>query len=313
MTDVYNRISKGGVSVEEITEAMQEATEAGGQFYQGMEQASLTTEGLMSTLKDNFNSLVGEVFQPLSEMIKTDILPTEIGYIDQLTEAFRTNGIEGLTSASSEILSNILLTFAENLPFFIETAANMVVSLIEGLSNNKDSLILTIISITIAVLDALATILPKLPEFAIEFIVKLGLALVENLSTLIEKVMKIGDGIVQGIKDGIRAAWGGLVSWFNGIWDSLFGNRNVNVSANGQSYTINGSHRSGLNYVPFDGYIAELHKGERVLTADEARAQDSGKAGGVSIIQNIYSEAKTAADLMSEALYQQERAVLLGV
>lgn len=31
----------------------------------------------------------------------------------------------------------------------------------------------------------------------------------------------------------------------------------------------NGSHRNGLSYVPFDGYIAELHKGERVLTADE--------------------------------------------
>lgn len=31
-----------------------------------------------------------------------------------------------------------------------------------------------------------------------------------------------------------------------------------------------GSHASGLNYVPFDGYRAILHKGERVLTATEA-------------------------------------------
>lgn len=30
-----------------------------------------------------------------------------------------------------------------------------------------------------------------------------------------------------------------------------------------------GSHRTGLDYVPYDGYIAELHKGERVLTAEE--------------------------------------------
>lgn len=33
---------------------------------------------------------------------------------------------------------------------------------------------------------------------------------------------------------------------------------------------IDGSHRNGLDRVPFDGYIAELHKDERVLTADEA-------------------------------------------
>ena len=35
--------------------------------------------------------------------------------------------------------------------------------------------------------------------------------------------------------------------------------------------------------------------------------------GGVSVVQNIYSQAKTAADLMQEARYQQERAVLFGV
>lgn len=34
--------------------------------------------------------------------------------------------------------------------------------------------------------------------------------------------------------------------------------------------TINGSHAGGLGYVPFDGYIAELHRGEAVLTANQA-------------------------------------------
>jgi hypothetical protein len=34
---------------------------------------------------------------------------------------------------------------------------------------------------------------------------------------------------------------------------------------------VDGSHAGGLNFVPFDGYRAELHRGERVLTADQAR------------------------------------------
>lgn len=34
---------------------------------------------------------------------------------------------------------------------------------------------------------------------------------------------------------------------------------------------VHGSHADGLDYVPFDGYIARLHRGERVLTAEEAR------------------------------------------
>ncbi|MDW0361057.1 EF-hand domain-containing protein [Halomonas venusta] len=36
--------------------------------------------------------------------------------------------------------------------------------------------------------------------------------------------------------------------------------------------SINGSHRTGLEYVPFDGYLAELHRGEKVLTAEDADA-----------------------------------------
>lgn len=39
--------------------------------------------------------------------------------------------------------------------------------------------------------------------------------------------------------------------------------------------TINGSHRNGLDYVPYDGYVAELHAGERVLTAEQARQMQS--------------------------------------
>lgn len=39
---------------------------------------------------------------------------------------------------------------------------------------------------------------------------------------------------------------------------------------------INGSHADGLDYVPFDGYVAELHKGERVQTAEEAQDWRNG-------------------------------------
>lgn len=39
---------------------------------------------------------------------------------------------------------------------------------------------------------------------------------------------------------------------------------------------INGSHANGLDYVPYDGYIAELHKGERVLTEQENRDYNRG-------------------------------------
>lgn len=44
--------------------------------------------------------------------------------------------------------------------------------------------------------------------------------------------------------------------------------RGMILESNG---SVDGSHADGLSYVPFDGYKAELHKGEAVLTAQENR------------------------------------------
>ena len=82
----------------------------------------------------------------------------------------------------------------------------------------------------------------------------------------------IGSDIVDGIKSGISSAWDGLTSWFNGIWNSLFGNRKATVEVEEKHTTTraNGSHAGGLGFVPFNGYLAELHKGEMVVPANQA-------------------------------------------
>lgn len=45
------------------------------------------------------------------------------------------------------------------------------------------------------------------------------------------------------------------------------------------SNIVMGSHADGLNYVPFDGYIAELHKGEMVVPKKQAQALRDGDMG----------------------------------
>ena len=87
----------------------------------------------------------------------------------------------------------------------------------------------------------------------------------------------------------------------------------------------NGKHKTGLDYVPFDGYIAELHKGEAVLTATEAAAWRAGKASegattteptqqtstqsGITIVQNINAVPQTPVEFAAatEAYFEQAR------
>jgi tape measure domain-containing protein len=57
MLELKDRMSKGAISAEEVAEAFKIATSEGGLFYKGMETASLTLTGLISTLKDNIAAL----------------------------------------------------------------------------------------------------------------------------------------------------------------------------------------------------------------------------------------------------------------
>ena len=61
MSDLYKRISDGKVGFEELQAAVEAATSEGGQFYNGMLEASQTFSGRMSTLKDNVAALTGEL------------------------------------------------------------------------------------------------------------------------------------------------------------------------------------------------------------------------------------------------------------
>jgi tape measure domain-containing protein len=70
MADLKERMSDGAISAEEITNAFISATSEGGRFFGGMEKASQTLTGQISTLKDNVAILGREIVSQLLPVIK---------------------------------------------------------------------------------------------------------------------------------------------------------------------------------------------------------------------------------------------------
>lgn len=95
MESLYDRISKGTISVDEITASMERSTSAGGKYFQSMEKQSQTVSGQLSTLSDNVQQLLGSLTSGLSEVLGEDILPAVNDMLERLNDAFETGGFQG--------------------------------------------------------------------------------------------------------------------------------------------------------------------------------------------------------------------------
>ncbi len=73
------------------------------------------------------------------------------------------------------------------------------------------------------------------------------------------------------------------------------------------NYAVDGSHANGLDYVPFDGYVAELHRGERVQRANEnpynpgANTPGSGDTYNITIDPRNVKEFNDIVEIAREA------------
>lgn len=255
-------------------------------------------------------SLVPPIMAELPSLIET-VLPqlaqSAVNIVQTLVTGISANAAQLIDSAI-QIITVLGNGIYQMLPTVAQSALQIVLTLVSKLNENLPQMLDTAGQMLIAFVEGVSEHLPDIMLAAASIVETLLTYFIEHLPDIIEGAMQMGDAVIDGIIDGISAAWDGLVSWFNGLWDSLFGNRSVNVDVNSSGTT--GGRAGGLDFVPYNNYVANLHRGEMVLTADEADAYRRGKGSnnGFTLTQNIYAAKQTPVELAASTAAYFQRA-----
>lgn len=219
VSQLKEEMSKGAISAEMVSQAFQHATSEGGLFYQGMEKGAQTTAGKISTLKDNFNELLGSLTE--------NLLPILTQIIDKLTGL-----VNWFNNLSPGVKTAILVFLGLAMALGpIVTFIGTIITLVGYLTTAVGALNLTflaspifwIIAGIVAFIAILIVLYNKCEWFrnmvnqALNFIVNIVKNVVNRIKLYITLVKIIINGIVstvKTVKTKIKSFIDGIVGFF---------------------------------------------------------------------------------------------------
>lgn len=201
MEDVQKRMAAGSISAEELTQAVNHATDAGGKFAGGMEAASKTVAGLTSTLQDNVNAMLGKLMQPVSDAMLSTLLPTAIDAVDQLTMAFEDEGIDGFSRVAGSLIASLSAQLVSYAPQAIPAALAFIGALVTGLLLATPDLTGTAIELVGALLLGIADQLPGIITAAMSALLGIvgKITSPESITLLIQAAMQLMLALARGL------------------------------------------------------------------------------------------------------------------
>lgn len=269
------------------------------------------TQSLLPEIASAVLSLVGSICDVLLNGGAETILSTALDVIIVLLNGFLYALTDGQAIQKiSQLIVDICLMITDPtvLVPLLSAALDIITALCDGLIASAPTLIAAVPEIILNIVTTL------LSQDTITSLFNAGKSLVSFLFSgfsLVDEAVNAGKDIIKGIWEGIKSMGDWLWEQVSGFFTDIFSFKDKSDSSGEKGgwfkNLFNGSHANGLAYVPFDGYVAELHKGERVLTAKEAKAYNAGAGGGtnnISITINgaNYSDERSLAEAVANAL-----------
>lgn len=144
-----------------------------------------------------------------------------------------------------------------------------------------------------------------------------------KVSAIGSQLYNAGRNIFQSLWNGIKSIGGSILGWVSdfagkigsfvsGIIDGFKSIVSGANDAESAAKSVDGKHANGLDYVPYNGYVAELHEGERVLTKQQNREYNEGGTGKGGDTFNFYNTKPTPYEYARQ-MKKAKKELLFGI
>ena len=290
-------------------------------------ETALTTiltfaNGLVEALPEMVNSIVSIVLKIVDTITKpstlSQLLEASLAIIIALANGLL-KSLPNLLATAPKIVANLVASIIAAAPKLLTAAAKLIATIVKGIGNTMTS----IVSAGAKIVNNLWSGISNKLSFITSKGRTIGSKVLSGIRSGIGSVASIGQNLVEGLWNGVSNKIGWvtqkMASFGKQVISSLknfFGIHSPSTLMRDEigRYLAEGVAVGFMENDPMAEIETSLNNGIRKIDAPSLGVYGGGFGGNeVSIIQNIYSQAQTAADLMQEAIYQQEKAVYLGV
>lgn len=261
--------------------------------------------GIIQGLADNTPTLIDKVIALIPQIVSALTSPDSLGQI---------------INSAIEIVGALIVGIGDAIPQLLTAALDIVLAICEYLlvPENIANLVVTMAEFVLEIGEALVAGVGGLLTSVFEF----GAELISMFDDV--KWSEIGTEIVNQIKEGITNAWSTFTTWVSRKVDSVVSSIKSAIS-NAFSSEESGIEDVGAAapsaYQSAQNVAQQLTDIQASTSALAAHVSSntmphnvgSSMTGSVTVVQNIYAQEMTAAELMQEAKYRAQQAVVFGV
>jgi len=223
MASLYDRISDGSLSVDEITASMERSTSAGGKYFQSMDKQSQTLNGKISTLKDTFNEFAGKAMQGLSAVLSNTVIPALTGVLSHSDEIMAVLNalLPVIVAVGSAFASWKIVNFIQDIPKMIGSVKTAILGVNAALAANPVGAVVAAISALVAVFLYLWNTSEEFRQFWTD----MWNGIVEWFSGIIESIVNFFTVTIpeawESFKTNLQELCDSIVQWFQDAWNSV--------------------------------------------------------------------------------------------